>query len=234
MTPTELAQGLGIRPQALRAWLRQAWPRFAPGTRWELTDEQVQAARQRWSSVEPSHTSTSSRDRASSASTRDDSDEAYVLDLLDEILGSSCQRQARFPWLVGDKGRSGRRSELPVDGYWPDLQLVVEYRERQHDQPTPFFDKPDQTTVSGVHRGEQRRMYDERRDQEIPAHGLRLVIVRPGDLSADSRGRLLRMPAEDMVSLRCLIDEDASPAAPGRGLTGPPHAGSDPGGVWPA
>ncbi len=188
MTPIELAKELGTSPQALRAWLRQTWPRFDPGTRWLLTDEQVQAARQRWSSAEPSQHATPSRDRASSASKRDDSDEAYVLDLLDEILGSPCQRQARFPWLVGDPASSGRRAELPVDGYWPDLRLVVEYRERQHDEPTPFFDKPDTTTVSGVHRGEQRRIYDDRRDREIPAQGLRLLIVRPSDLSADSRG----------------------------------------------
>ncbi len=205
MTPSELAKELGIRPQALRAWLRVTWPRFAPGTRWELTDEQVQAARQHWSSAESSQQATPFQDRASSASKREDSDEAYVLDLLDEILRSPCQRQARFPWLVGDEGRSGRRAQLPVDGYWPTLQLIVEYRERQHDEPTPFFDKPEKTTVSGVHRGQQRRLYDERRDHEIPAHGLRLLLVRPGDLSADSRGRLRREPTHDREALQQIL-----------------------------
>jgi hypothetical protein len=215
MTPNELANELGIRPQVLRTWLRQTWPRFAPGTRWELTDEQVQAARQRWSIAEPSHTSAPPhQEKPVPASKRDDSDEAYVLDLLDEVLGSPCQRQARFPWLLGDVSTSGRQAELPVDGYWPDLQLVVEYRERQHDELTPFFDKPSTTTVSGVHRGEQRRIYDERRDREIPAHGLRLMVVRPSDLSADSQGRLRRMPAEDKEALSRLIRADAPPGRP--------------------
>lgn len=69
---------------------------------------------------------------------------------------------------------------------------MVEYRERQHDKPTPFFDKPGRLTVSGVERGEQRALYDARRDAEIPAHGLRLLVIRPADLDANSRGRLYR------------------------------------------
>lgn len=68
----------------------------------------------------------------------------------------------------------------------------MEYRERQHDEPVAFFDKPERTTVSGVHRGEQRALYDARREAEIPRHGLRLAVVRPADLDADARGRLRR------------------------------------------
>jgi hypothetical protein len=59
----------------------------------------------------------------------------------------------------------------------------------------PHFDKPDVLTVSGVHRGIQRRIYDKRRAVEIPAHGLRLIVVKPSDLVADRRGRLLRCAA---------------------------------------
>jgi len=80
---------------------------------------------------------------------------------------SACSRQQRFPRLLGDPGVNGASVALPVDGYWHDLRLIVEYRERQHDKATPFFDKPDRLTVSGVHRGEQRRLYDERRGREI-------------------------------------------------------------------
>lgn len=67
--------------------------------------------------------------------------------------------------------------KLPVDGFWPDANLVVEYRERQHDQPVAHFDKPDRLTVSGVHRGAQRALHDAHRDEQIPAHGIRLVII---------------------------------------------------------
>ncbi|MFC8441152.1 hypothetical protein ACFUJT_23675 [Streptomyces griseoincarnatus] len=143
---------------------------------------------------------------------RGDSDEAYVIGLCDRILGEPALTQHRFDWLLGDPGAGGRQVRLPVDAYWPGHRLVVEYRELQHDQPMPHFDKPDRLTVSGVHRGEQRALYDARRDTEIPAHGLRLVVVRPADLDADGRGRLRRSEEADLATLRKMLaresDED--------------------------
>jgi hypothetical protein len=94
---------------------------------------------------------------------------------------------------------------LPVDAYYAAHRLVIEYRERQHDEPVAHFDKPDVLTVSGVHRGIQRRIYDDRRAVEIPAHGLRLIVVKPGDLTADGRGRLLRIWQPDEAALRALL-----------------------------
>lgn len=142
------------------------------------------------------------RSRNVARKSRSDSDEAYVLDLCDEVIGETGQRQHRFDWLRGDPGRSGRSVRLPVDAYWPNCGLVVEYREIQHDRPTPHFDKPDRLTVSGVHRGEQRAIYDRRREELIPAQGLRLVILRPADLAADARSRLKRHRAPDLEVIR--------------------------------
>ncbi|MFG2960402.1 hypothetical protein ACGF5O_42620 [Streptomyces sp. NPDC048291] len=145
--------------------------------------------------------------------TRGDSDEAYVVGLCNRVLGERALTQHTFDWLRGDPGVGGRRARLPVDAYWPGHQLVVEYRELQHDRPTPHFDKPDRLTVSGVHRGEQRALYDARRETEIPAHGLRLVVIRPADLDADGRGRLRRRDQEsDLGALEKILarpsDED--------------------------
>ncbi|MGW3246550.1 hypothetical protein [Streptomyces sp. NPDC001070] len=143
---------------------------------------------------------------------RDDSDEAYVVDLCNQVLEEAALTQHKFDWLLGDPGTSGRQAKLPVDAFWPGHHLVVEYREIQHDQPVPHFDKPDKLTVSGVHRGEQRAMYDARRDSQIPARGLRLVVIRPADLDADSRGRLRRNRDSDLEAVRKLLartsDED--------------------------
>ncbi|MFD9518699.1 hypothetical protein [Streptomyces sp. NPDC059979] len=144
--------------------------------------------------------------------TRDDSDEAYVVGLCARLLGENALTQHRFDWLLGDPGSGGRRVQLPVDAYWPGHQLVVEYRELQHDHPMPHFDKPNRLTISGVHRGEQRALYDARRDEQIPAHGLRLVLIRPADLNADGRGRLRRNEAADLAALKKILapasDED--------------------------
>jgi len=55
------------------------------------------------------------------ASGRKASDEHYVIDLCDELLGVPAERQYRFDFLRGDTGVS-----LPVDAYYPDLNLVIE------------------------------------------------------------------------------------------------------------
>lgn len=135
----------------------------------------------------------------------DDSDEAYVLGLCDEVLGSRSSRQHRFSWLLGDPGKSGHQVKLPVDGYWHELSLVVEYRKLQHDQPNKHFDKPHRLTVSGVHRGEQRALYDQRRNELIPANGLRLVVIKPSDLASNARGRLKRHRDADLTATRLLV-----------------------------
>lgn len=122
-------------------------------------------------------------------------DEEYILDLCDEILGQKCLRQHRFPFLAGDKGH-----KLPVDGYYPTLSLVVEYRERQHAEPVRFFDR--RLTVTGVHRGEQRRIYDQRRRDVLPQHGIHLVELNVTEFLHDSRKRLLRERDEDVRHLR--------------------------------
>jgi hypothetical protein len=95
---------------------------------------------------------------------------------------------------------------LPVDAYYPDARLVIEYRERQHSEPVAHFDKPDRMTVSGVHRGEQRKRYDALREREIPAHSLSLIIVKYSDLDVGRQGRLRRSVSQDRMVLRRILD----------------------------
>jgi hypothetical protein len=136
---------------------------------------------------------------------RADSDEHYVIDLCDELLGLRARRQMRFDFLLGDVGRTGRRVRLPVDAWYADLALVVEYHERQHGEAVAHFDKPGRLTASGVDRGEQRRRYDERRAHVLPGRGITLVVVRAADLVCDRRGRLTRVRDEDTRRLRALF-----------------------------
>lgn len=138
---------------------------------------------------------------------RNDSDEAYVIDLCDLVIGSSGLRQHRFPWLLGDPGKAGKRARLPVDAYYPDRGLVIEYRERQHDQSTPHFDHPERITVSGVHRGIQRAIYDGRREELLPQNGLELVVIKPGNLDANANGRLRRNHVQDLASLKAILEK---------------------------
>lgn len=114
------------------------------------------------------------------------------------MLGQTGDRQAAFDWLRGDPSPARPRgSKLPVDGYWPDLGLVVEFHEEQHSRPSPLFDR--RRTVSGVGRGEQRRIYDERKRTLIPQHGLRLVMIEKAAFVVRSR-QIVRDRSEDIVN----------------------------------
>ncbi len=48
MTPVELAAELVVEAKVLRASLCRTWRRPERGTCWELTPDQVEAARRRW------------------------------------------------------------------------------------------------------------------------------------------------------------------------------------------
>jgi hypothetical protein len=129
-------------------------------------------------------------------------DEAYVIDLCDELLGQVALRQHRFEFLRGDAG-----TRLPVDAYYPALRLVIEYSEPQHTRPTPFFDKPHRLTVSGVNRAEQRALYDQRRRNELPRHGIDLLEIPYDELSHTTSGRLARDRSSDLRVLRSKLAE---------------------------
>lgn len=127
------------------------------------------------------------------------SDEHYVLDLCDTVLGVAGSRQHRFEWLRGDASpTTGRSVALPVDAFWAKEHLVVEYYERQHSEQVAFFDKPDVLTVSGVHRGQQRALYDQRRRDLIPQRGLTLVVITVEEFG-NRRGKIVRDLERDMA-----------------------------------
>ncbi|WP_324720512.1 hypothetical protein [Salinimicrobium sp. HB62] len=132
------------------------------------------------------------------ASKRAKSDEAYILDLCDEILKEKSLRQHRFDFLRGDTG-----SKLPVDAYYPELNLVIEYREKQHTETVTFWDKKE--TASGISRGEQRKRYDERRRIQIPANGLKLLEIDYSQFDHTSSKKLIRNREADIDQLKILL-----------------------------
>jgi hypothetical protein len=129
---------------------------------------------------------------ALAARRRTGSDEHYLIDICDRVLQRTACRQHRFPFLLGDLGKNGRQARLPVDAYYADLKLVIEVMERQHCESVPFFDG--RLTLSGIPRGQQRRLYDARRRTTLPEHGLRLVYLEIAAFAL--RGRKLRRDPE--------------------------------------
>ncbi len=132
-------------------------------------------------------------------------DEHYVLDICDKVLRQTSSRQHKFAFLLGDTNSNGIAARLPVDAYYEKLKLVVEYRERQHTESVNFFDKPNRMTVSGVHRGEQRKIYDERRRKVIPKNGLALLEISYTDFNYDNQKRIVRNEKNDTEIVRKLL-----------------------------
>ena len=67
---------------------------------------------------------------------------------------------------------------------------MIEYRERQHVEAVRFWDK--KVTVSGVSRGQQRAIYDQRRRDVLPANGIGLVELNVSEFAHTGARRLKR------------------------------------------
>jgi hypothetical protein len=126
--------------------------------------------------------------------------EKYVVDLLEQTLGPA-ERGKRFDWAVGNVSSKTKRAvRLPFDAVWENRKLIVDVDEEQHTQETPFFDKKDRLTVSGVHRGEQRKQYDEKKRGEALIRGYKLVAI--------SWPRTRKPKLEDSAELRAMLQRE--------------------------
>ena len=134
-----------------------------------------------------------------------DSDESYVIDLCDSIIGIPASRQHKFDFLKGDKNLRGNSVRLPVDAYYEKLKLVVEYREKQHTEEVRFFDKPNKLTVSGVNRAEQRRIYDQRRRDILPQNGVELVEISYADFNYNKQKKIIRNYKNDLNVIKSIL-----------------------------
>lgn len=129
---------------------------------------------------------------------RQQSDEAYIIDLCDELLKLKSQRHHRFDFLKGDTG-----VRLPCDAWFSSLNLVIEYRERQHTEEVKFFDK--RLTGSGISRGEQRKKYDQLRRDILPQHKIKLIDLDYHLFKHTSQKRLLRAKNFDIEVLENIL-----------------------------
>ena len=129
---------------------------------------------------------------------RQKSDESYVIDICDEILHLKASIQHHFDFLRGDTG-----IKLPVDAYYESLNLVIEYREKQHTEEVKFFDH--KMTSSGVTRDVQRREYDERRRVKLPENGIKLIEIDYLQLEHTGSKKLIRNREKDIETIKKLV-----------------------------
>jgi hypothetical protein len=106
---------------------------------------------------------------------RANSDEHYIIDLCDKILERKASRGHRFRFLLGYPSlKTGKQSKLPVDGYYDELKLVIEYREWQHEEHRKV-DK--RITAADIPRYQQRSDYDQLRRDILPQYNIRLIEI---------------------------------------------------------
>lgn len=113
-----------------------------------------------------------------------DADTNYILNFCDSLLGQTSFREYRFPFLVGDRGKT-----LPVASFYPDLNLVVELLEEQ----SPEAASPGDTKTLGRRPSDQYR-YDQRKRDVLLEHGISLIELYLTDFPHDGQGRLKRFP----------------------------------------
>jgi len=92
--------------------------------------------------------------------------------LFERVLGARAHREHTFDFLRGDQTpKRPQGSRLPVDAYFAEYSLVLEYLGEQH-----FEDNPLMNRRPG--RLEQRPRYVQRRLEVLPQHGIKVICVR--------------------------------------------------------
>lgn len=137
---------------------------------------------------------------------RQNSDETYVIALCDKVLGLKADRQKRFDFLLGDLHKNGKtQTLLPVDAYYEELQLVVEYKEIQNFRPIASRDKvevedeeEEDENKKTLSREEQRRIYDERRAKVLPENEIAMVVISYSDFANDDSNKIVRKEESDL------------------------------------
>ena len=133
------------------------------------------------------------------------SDERYVLDLCAKILSEEYVWQKRFDTLLGDPGKNNRKAKLPVDAYFAASNIIIEYKEKQHFQPVNIMDR--RITISGVNRGEQRKIYDLRKETWARDNVINLISVSYYELEHKGSGKLIRNAGADLEMLKTKLLE---------------------------
>ncbi|BDC99559.1 hypothetical protein [Persicobacter psychrovividus] len=122
----------------------------------------------------------------------------YLVNIANELLGKEASSQHKFSFLLGDYHKDGKsRTALPIDAYYEELNMAIEFIEKQ-----PIEFKSTRMTVSGVTRGEQRAMYDQRKRTTLAKEGIAIIDVPYADFRCDEKGKLVRDLEADTKLMR--------------------------------
>ena len=112
--------------------------------------------------------------------------ERYCAKLVSDALGGiEYKENYRFDFLRGNPTpKRPNGVTLPVDAYYPSRKFVLEFREGQH-YGDRFAFRNGRITATGESRKEQRQKYDKKREDFLPANGIKLLVVYDYQLTRD-------------------------------------------------
>lgn len=120
-------------------------------------------------------------------------DEAYIMNICDELLLQTSVRQFTFENLLGDYHKDGEsRTALPLDAYYEEKKLVIELINKRSPAPKKGIDKGKRRTVSGVNRQEQRLKYQLRKQEFLKKEEINLVEFDYASFEVDEDLQLVR------------------------------------------
>ena len=131
---------------------------------------------------------------------RSQSDESYILDLCDRVIGKKAVRQKRFDFLLGDFHKDGiTRTKLPVAAFYQSLNLVIEHYDIND---SSIASESAKKTISGVSREEQRKIYNSRRASVLNRNDIKLITISYTDFHCDENKKIVRNEETDLAIVK--------------------------------
>lgn len=123
----------------------------------------------------------------------ENSDEFYLVNLCDELLKEKASRKHTFDTLVGRLHKRGKgRTKLPLDAYYEDLKLVIE-----------FFQKKE--TEESDERAAQRKFYDQRKKDVLKKKEISLIDINYALFECNEEDNLVRNKEQDIKVLKGIL-----------------------------
>jgi len=119
----------------------------------------------------------------------ENSDETFVLNLCDEILDQKAARKHTFDFLLGDMHKNSKsRTKLPIDAYYKDLKLAIEFEGyfKEENSKDGFLDSA---------RTAQIDIYKQRKKEYLDKKEIKLITISYKSFECDENGAMDREAA---------------------------------------
>lgn len=128
------------------------------------------------------------------------SDENYLLDLCDELLDKKASRKHTFDTLVGNLHKRGKgRTKLPLDAYYQDLKLVIEFFQTEKDFEE--LDEKEQARITQI------KYYDKLKKEAVLNKKFRYMKINYAQFECNEDGKLIRNTENDIIVLKEILKD---------------------------